>query len=114
MGVSAILARLLSFGEADWISLWMIADEVEDELTSDDEDKTLEITVVLVTELLKHGFIAGDSPVSGDSVRFSAWSHQDPGAIAQCIRREWIARGGPPDWHDSPWFAAPPAPGRHA
>ena len=77
MGVSAILARLVSFGEADWIPLWMNADEVEDELSSDDEDKALEITVVLVTELLKHGFIAGDSPVSGDGIRFSAWRGAD-------------------------------------
>lgn len=114
MDAAAVLDGLVSLGEADWIALWMIVNDVEAELGPDDDEATLEITVTLVEGLLERGLLAGDSPVSGDGVHFTAWSNQDPSAIGRYIRREWTARGGPPGWGDGPWFATPAMAQRHA
>jgi hypothetical protein len=106
MEVAAILDRLVSLAKADWIALWMIVDDVETQLSPDDDEETLETTVTLVEELLARGLLAGDSPVTGDEVCFSAWPNQEAGAVGEYIRREWKRRGGPPGWGDAPWFAA--------
>lgn len=108
MNIEAVLDGLLRFAEDDWIGLWVIASDVEEELGIDDPTKNLEITLVLVKELLKRGLRAGDSPVHNSAVHFNAWSNQDPDAVIDFIRREWAQRGGLPGWGDRPWFAAPP------
>jgi hypothetical protein len=109
MNIGAVLDGLLRFGEDDWIPLWVIAGDVEDELGIDDPNENLELTVVLVTELLKRGFRAGDSPVGNSCIHFQAWSNQDADTLVDFIRREWAQRGGLPGWGDRPWFAAPSA-----
>ena len=106
MDAAAVLEGLVSFAEADWIALWMIVDDVEAELSPDDDEETLEITLTLVEGLVQRGLVAGDSPVA-DGVHFTAWSNQDPSAIGEYIRREWAERGGPPGWGDGPWLATP-------
>lgn len=107
MDKQKLVEELFSCAQDDWLALWMIAGDVEAELDSDDPEETREATIDVVRELLKHGLRAGDSPVNGDCVHFSAWANQDPDAIAAYIRREWQQRGEPPGWDDAPWFAAP-------
>jgi hypothetical protein len=109
MNIEAVLDGLLRFAQDDWIGLWVVASDVEEELGIDDPTKNLEITLVLVKELLKRGLRAGDSPVGNSGVHFKAWSNQDPDAVVDFIRREWSRRGGLPSWGDGPWFAAPSA-----
>jgi hypothetical protein len=104
MEIDAMVEGLVSFAEHDWIGLWIICSDVEDELGVDDPEKNLEWTLIIVRELLKRGLIAGDSP-QGSAVRFSAWRSQDPDLIAQYIRGEWVRRGGQPAWGDAPWLA---------
>ncbi|HVJ22906.1 MAG TPA: hypothetical protein VM756_03105 [Burkholderiales bacterium] len=105
MDAAKVLDGLVSLANADWIALWMIVDDVETQLCPDDDEETLEITVTLVEGLLARGLLAGDPPVTGDEVCFSAWPNQEPGAVGEYIRREWKRRGGPPGWGDAPWFA---------
>lgn len=107
MNTHAVLNGLLDFGEDDWIPLWVIADDVEELLGIDDPDQNLEITVVLVKELLQRGFRAGYSPVRNSGVHFQAWSNQDPDVVVDFIRQEWAERDDLPSWGDCPWFAAP-------
>jgi hypothetical protein len=52
MSIETVLAELLSFGEDEWLALWMIAGDVEEVLGIDDPNENLEITVGLVRELL--------------------------------------------------------------
>ena len=113
MDAAKILEGLVSFAEADWVALWMIVDDVEAELNPDDDEETLEITLNLVEGLVQRGLVAGDSPVAGGR-RFAAWPNQDPRAIGEYIRREWVERGGPPGWGDGPWFVTPAMAQRHA
>ena len=68
MDAAAVLEGLVSFAEADWIALWMIVDDVEAELSPDDDEETLEITLTLVEGLVQRGLVAGDSPIA-DGVR---------------------------------------------
>jgi hypothetical protein len=113
MDTAAVLEGLVSFAEADWIALWMIVDDVEAELSPDDDEETLEITLTLVKGLVERGLLAGDSPVASGR-HFTVWSNQDPSAIGRYIRRQWTERGGPPGWGDGPWFATPALARRHA
>jgi hypothetical protein len=110
MNNDAVLDGLLSFGEDDWIALWMIADDVEQELGIEASSEILEATVDLVKGLLKHGFLAGDSPVQNNGIDFRPWPNQNPEAVVDFIRREWARRCDVPTWGDSPWFALPKRP----
>lgn len=103
MSIDHVVEGLLSYAEGDWVALWMICSDVEDELGAEDAERNLELTLVVVRELLKRGLIAGDSPVHG--IHFNAWPIQDPEVILDFIRREWSRRGGFPEWGDGPWFA---------
>lgn len=106
MNVDAVLEGLVQFGEDDWIPLWVIAQDVEELLGLEDPIENLEVTVTLVTELLKRGFRAGESPILS-AVRFLAWPDQDPETVTFLIRREWMHRGTLPGWADCPWFCGP-------
>src|SRR5919199_4765610 len=101
----AVLEGLLSCADDDWLALWMIAQDVEELLGIADPLQNLEHTLALVRDLLKRGLRAGDSPVANSGVHFTAWPNQDPEAIVDYIRREWLQRGTLPRWGDSPWFA---------
>lgn len=103
MNIDGVVEGLMSFAEDDWIGLWMICCDVEDVLADDELKRTLELTLVVVRELLKRGLLAGHSPIHG--VHFTAWPQQDADVVADFIRREWERRGGPPEWGDGPWFA---------
>jgi hypothetical protein len=103
MSIEDVIEGLMSFAEDDWVPLWVICCDVEDELGAEDPETNLQLTLVVVRELLKRGLIAGDSFVHG--VHFNAWPVQDPEVIADFIRREWSSRGGFPEWDDGPWFA---------
>ena len=103
MNIEAVVEGLMGFAEDDRVPLWMICCDVEDELGAAEPERNLEVTLVVVRELLKRGLIAGDSPVHG--IHFKAWSIQDPEVILDFIRREWSQRGGFPEWGDGPWFA---------
>jgi hypothetical protein len=103
MNIENVIDGLMSFAEDDWVPLWVICSDVEDELGAEDQETNLQLTLLVVRELLKRGLIAGDSPVHG--IRFNAWPVQDPEVIAEVIRREWSQRGGYPEWGDGPWFA---------
>jgi hypothetical protein len=105
MNTEAVVEGLLSFAEDEWIGLWVICSDVEDELGDEDPERTLELTLVVVRELLKRGLIAGDPPVRGNAAHFNPWPLQDPQLIADFIRSEWSRRGGFPEWRDAPWFA---------
>lgn len=108
MNHDAVLEGLLRLGQDDWIGLWLIVDDVEEELGLEDESEILEATVAMVHALLRHGFLAGDSPVHTNCVHFQPWSSQDPAAVIELIPREWAQRGDFPSWGDGPWFALPP------
>jgi hypothetical protein len=105
MDTKTVLDGLLRFVEDDWLGLWVIANDVEELLGIDDPIENLELTVGLVKELLKSGLRAGDSPVQNPGVRFRPWPNQDPDAIANFIRRQWLERAALPAWGDGPWFA---------
>ena len=105
MSIETVVEGLMSFAEDDCVALWMICCDVEDELGAEDSEKNLDLTLMVVRELLRRGLIAGDSPLHGNGSRFNAWPLQDPVVIADLIRREWSRRGGPPEWGDGPWFA---------
>ena len=107
MNIEAVVEDLLRLGESDWIGLWLIAACVADDLGIDDPDRNLEVTLVLVKELLRRSFRAGDSPAQNDCVHFTAWPDQDPESIVSFIRRQWTRRAELPSWGDGPWFAAP-------
>jgi hypothetical protein len=106
MNIDAVLEGLVQFGEDDWIGLWVIAQDVEELLDIADLNENLEVTVVLVKALLKHGLRAGESPLSSAG-HFVEWPDQDPEAVAYIIRRQWKQRGTLPGWGDCPWFARP-------
>jgi hypothetical protein len=105
MKTKAVLKRLLDSAEDDWLALWMIAQDVEEELGIEDPIANLEMTLQLVRELLKRGLRAGDSPVANTGVHFRPWPNQDPELIVDFIRREWLQRAALPSWGDGPWFA---------
>jgi hypothetical protein len=106
MDTEAVLGDLVRFGEAaEWVGLWMIATDVKDLLGVSDLNKNLDITLVLVRELLKRGFRAGNSPAQSDGVHFAAWPDQDADAVVDFIRREWAQKAELPSWGDCPWFA---------
>ena len=107
MNIDAILDGLVQFGEDDWIGLWLIAADVAEDLKVEDSPANLEGTLVVVRELLRRGFLAGESPVRSDGVRFIAWPEQDPDVVVDLIRRQWMRNANYPLWEDSPWFAAP-------
>jgi hypothetical protein len=107
MNIDAVLESLVQYGEDDWIPLWVIAQDAEELLDTEDQNEILEVTVTLVKELLKRGFRAGESPHLS-AVDFVAWPDQDPEAVAFLIRREWMHRGTLPGWGDCPWLC-----GRH-
>jgi hypothetical protein len=81
--------------------------DVHELLDIDEPEEVLETTIALAKELLKHGLLAGDSPVHNDCVHFQPWPNQDPEAVVALIRREWAQRPDFPSWGDGPWFAAP-------
>lgn len=105
MNIEAVLEQLVGWCEDDWIGLWLIVAHVAEDLGIEDPEKQLEVTLVLVRELLKRGVRAGDSPVH--TVRFVPWPDQDPNAVAAFIRQKWLRNGEYPSWGDSPWFALP-------
>jgi hypothetical protein len=105
MNIDEVLEGLLQFGEDDWLPLWAIAQDVEELLGIKDPSENLEVTITLVKELLKRGFVAGESPHTS-AIHFVAWPDQDPEAVASLIRREWQHRGTLPGWGDGPWFCA--------
>jgi len=107
MNVEAALDELAGDGEDDWIGLWLIVAYVTDDIGIEDPEKQLEVTLVLVSELLARGFRAGDSPVQNDGVLFVPWANQDPAAVTALIRRRWADNHDFPAWGDDPWFAAP-------
>ena len=108
MNLDALLEGWLGFGEDDWIALWMLFDDVAQELDTEDPNEILEPLLTLVRGLLRHGFLAGDSPADNDSVHFKPWPNQDPEAVVAFIRREW-PRDDFPSWGDGPWLALPRA-----
>jgi hypothetical protein len=105
MSIEEIVDGLASYGDDDWIALWMIVDDVSEELGLEDSQAQLEATLIVVKELLRRGFLAGESPVHG--AHFVAWPDQSPDAVAELIRRQWLGKPDYPDWGDGPWFAAP-------
>jgi hypothetical protein len=113
MDPAAVLDGLVELGSDDWVALWMIVDDVKDELDPDSDEQTLELTIMLVRRLLERGLLAGDAPVNS-ALRFNAWPNQQPSIVEEHIRRQWRERAGSPDWGDSPWFAMPIRTGRHA
>jgi hypothetical protein len=107
MHVESVLEELAGWGEDDWLGLWLIVAYVADDLGIEDAEKQLEVTVVLVKELLKRGLQAGNSPVQNSGPEFVPWRDQDPDAIAAFIEQQWRRNDEFPSWGDAPWFAAP-------
>ena len=106
MNIEEIVDGLAHDGEDDWIALWIIVDDVAEELGLEDSQAQLEATPLVVRQLLRRGFLAGESP-EHSTVHFIAWPDQDPDAVADLIRRQWMGKADYPDWGDGPWFAAP-------
>lgn len=107
MSIEAIVDGLVRFGQEDWIGLWVIVADVEEELALADSQAQLEAAIVVVRELLRRGFLAGESPVQSDGAHFVAWPDQNPDAVVELIRRQWMWNVDYPAWGDCPWFAAP-------
>jgi hypothetical protein len=105
MNIEAVLEQLAGWCEDDWIGLWLVVAHVAEDLSIEDPDEQLKVTLVLVRELLKRGVLAGDSPAR--SARFVPWPDQDPDAVAAFIQQEWLRNDEYPSWGDGPWFAAP-------
>jgi hypothetical protein len=104
MNIEAALEQIEGWAETDWIGLWEIVAYVADDVGVDEPGHQLELTVALVTGLLKRGVCAGDSPLQNVGDRFVPWRNQDPDAIAALIRREWKRNQDYPSWGDGPWF----------
>lgn len=107
MNIEAIAEELARFCEDDWIGICVIVADVADALEVEDLEAQLEATLVVVRDLLRRGFLAGESPVSGDGVHFLPWLDQDPDVVVELIRRQRIGNADYPAWGDGPWFAAP-------
>jgi hypothetical protein len=107
MNIESVLEELAGWGEDDWLGLWLIVAYVADDLGIEDDEKQLELTVILVRELLKRGLQAGDSPVQNSGPKFVPWRDQDEDAIAAFIEHQWRRNDEFPSWGDAPWFAAP-------
>jgi hypothetical protein len=105
MDTKAVLKGLLDAAEDDWLALWMIAQDVEEQLGVEDPMENLEVTLGLVRQLLECGLRAGHSPAENDGVHFKPWPSQDSDAIIDSIRREWLQRAALPSWGDGTWFA---------
>jgi len=95
----------LFYAEAreDLVGLWEIVKEVE-ERTGPGEDAP-ERALELVRALLRRGLRAGDSPYSAGGYR--PWPNQEPDAVIDRIRREWLALGRTPNIPDIAWFDLP-------
>jgi hypothetical protein len=107
MSIEEVVEGLVHFGEGDWIALWIIVDDVAQELGLEDSQAQLEATLAVVRELLRRGFLAGESPASSSGIHFLPWPNQNPDAVVELIRRQWAGKPDYPDWGDGPWFAAP-------
>ena len=103
MDIEELVRGFMEMAEDDWVGLGFISNDVAEVLDADESARNLELTLLVVRELLKRGLLAGDSPATG--IHFNAWRSQEPDLVCQFIRREWEQRGGPPDWGDAPWFA---------
>ena len=106
MTIEEIVEGLASYGEDDWIALWIIVDDVAEELGLEEPRTQLEATLLVVRELLRRGFLAGESPAHS-ARHFIPWPDQNPDSVAELIRRQWMGKPDYPDWGDGPWFAAP-------
>jgi hypothetical protein len=92
--------RFLAEAEYDEVGLWQIAKAVEGRLGINDDAR--EATLSIVRELLSLGMQAGDPPYSAHGYR--PWPDQDPDAVIDRIRREWVALGRTPTIPDIAWF----------
>jgi hypothetical protein len=87
----------------DLIGLWEIAKEVEERTGPGEVAR--EQTLELVRELLRRGLRAGEPPYSSGG--FRPWPKQEPDAVIDRIRREWLALGRTPNIPDIVWFDLP-------
>lgn len=90
------------FAEAgdDLIGLWEIARQFEQE--TGPGDLAREQTLAVVQALLTRGLRAGDPPYSAGG--YQPWTDQEPAAVIERIRREWLALGRTPNIPDIAWF----------
>lgn len=95
--------EILESFEEDYVGLWEIVRDVEEELVSDverDDPATVrKVTVSLVRDMLARGLIRPGRPLNGG--RFEPWSLES-GVAADKIDSEW-RESGPPSI-ESAWF----------
>ncbi len=85
----------------DVVGLWQVIGFVHECLG--DESVLREPSLDVVRGLLAKGLLAGDPPYSAGG--YQPWSDQDPEAVIDRIRREWLALGRTPNIPDIVWFA---------
>ena len=102
-GWAFLVEEFWSESETDAVGLWEIAKEVEERLGTNDTAR--ERSLSIVRTLLLKGLLAGDPPYRPDG--YQPWSEQEPGAVVDRIRAEWLELGHTPSIPDIVWFARP-------
>lgn len=85
---------------SDLVGLWEITKEVEEIMGTNDAAK--EQSLFIVRELLSRGLRAGDPPYCPTG--YQPWLDQNPDAIINRIRAEWLELGHTPSIPDIVWF----------
>jgi len=85
---------------SDLVGLWEVAKEVE-ELVGTGE-MAREQSLMVISDLLAKGLVAGDSPYSPGG--YKAWADQVPINVVARIRIEWLSLGHTPNIPDIVWF----------
>ena len=84
----------------DFVGLWEIVRQVEQRTGPGSAAR--EPTLAVIRALLVRGLRAGDPPYSARGYR--PWADQEPDAVIDRIRREWLALGRMPNIADIAWF----------
>ena len=102
--MNSLKEAFLKEAEDDIVGLWEIVKILEEDHGAANEvlcEQSLEV----VRGLLAHGLLAGDPPYSVGGYR--PWADQQPDAVIDRIRSEWIALGHTPNIPDIVWFSRP-------
>ncbi len=84
----------------DFVGLWEIVRQVE--RRTGPGDTAREQTLAVIRALLARGLRAGDPPYS--AMGYRPWANQEPDAVIERVRREWLALGRAPNIADIAWF----------
>jgi hypothetical protein len=102
--VGALLSELLAECQEDYVGLWVIVSDLEDEAPSCRPEERREMVLDIARRLLEAGMVAGQ--FSGEA--FEVWPLAPDQAIER-IRDAWDKLGRNPTLGEICWFTAPEA-----